>query len=259
MIEKIENYILELKSMKKYPKTLHKIGNFNLLKKLKISIVGTRKPLKYTKDYTYILSNKLSKNGVVVISGGALGVDSIAHHGAGFKNTIMILATGLKVKYPSINSKMIENIEKQGLVISQFYDNFKATTWSFVVRNELVVALGDILIVTEADINSGSMRSVEFAIEMKKKIYVLPHSLENSKGTNLLLEKGLAEPIYNIDKFINKFGEMNINENDNLDEFFIFCKKSPTLEEAVIKFQDRVYEEELNGNIVVRNGYLFLN
>jgi len=86
-----------------------------------------------------------------------------------------VLPCGINIKYPAINKNLLCDIEKQGLLLSQFKKDFKATPWSFVVRNELVVALGDVLIVAEAQLSSGSMRSVEFALKMNKDIFVLPH------------------------------------------------------------------------------------
>ena len=166
MIFSISENIPALENMKKYPKELYGIGDINLLKRPKVSIVGTRRPSNYTKHFTYLLSQALSKRGVCLVSGAAMGVDAIVHNGAGAENTIAVVANSLDIRYPAINRLLIESIEKEGLMLSQFPKTFKATPWSFVVRNELVVALGDVLVVTEADENSGSMRSVEFALKM---------------------------------------------------------------------------------------------
>ncbi len=103
-----------------------------------------------------------------------MGVDSIAHQNAGANNTIAIMANGLDIKYPNVNKSIITKIENEGLTLSQFKAGFKATPWSFVLRNEIVVSLGEILIVSEADLKSGSMRSVEYALKMGKK-YMFYH------------------------------------------------------------------------------------
>jgi len=258
MIVKVDKYILSLESMKKYPKELYSIGNMELLNRPKVSIVGTRRPSLYTQNYTRSLSKALSKRGVCLVSGAAMGVDALVHQGAGFDNTIAVVANGLDIRYPSINRHIIESIEREGLVLSQFARAIKAAPWSFVVRNELVVALGDILIVTEADESSGSMRSVEFALKMNKKIYVLPQHIDESRGTNKLLEDGLAEPIYNIESFANKFGIIPNNDNLDKDDFFYFCQTSPTLDDAILKYQDRVYAAELEGLIHIENGLVRL-
>jgi DNA processing protein len=257
MIVPIVEIIPELDAMKKYPKELYAIGNQTLLKRPKVSIVGTRRPSNYTKQFTYALAQALSSRGVAIVSGAAMGVDSIAHHAGKPENSIAVVANSLDVRYPSINKNLIEAIERQGLMLSQFPATFKATPWSFVVRNELVVALGDVLIVTEADENSGSMRSVEFALKMGKEIYVLPQQLDESRGTNHLLENGLAKPIYNIEAFANRYG-VEPSSDILKDEFFYFCQKSPTLDSAIEKFEDRVYEAELEGIIRIEGGLVHL-
>ena len=257
MIVSILEHIKELEDMKKYPKELYAIGNQELLKRPKVSIVGTRRPSNYTKQFTYSLAQSLSKRGVAIVSGGAMGVDAIAHHASKPENSIAVVANSLDIRYPAINRNLIEAIERHGLVLSQFPTTFKPTSWSFVIRNELVVALGDILIVTQADENSGSMRSVEFALKMGKEIYVLPHRLDESRGTNSLIERGLAKPIYNIEKFADLYG-IEPSVDIVRDEFFYFCQKSPTLDSAIERFEDRVYEAELEGIIRIDGGLVHL-
>jgi len=258
MIEIVKTPISALEKMKKYPKTLYALGNQELLRRPKVSIVGTRRPSDYTRYFTHNLAKALSQRGVCVVSGAAMGVDAIAHHGAGVENTIAVAANSLDVRYPSINRGLIQGIEQQGLMLSQFPATFKATPWSFVVRNELVVALGDVLIVTQADENSGSMRSVEFALKMGKEIYVLPHRLDESIGTNKLLADGLAQPIYDIEAFANRYGITPQNDGLEKDEFFYFCQTSPTLDDTILKFGERVYEAELEGLICIENGLVRL-
>lgn len=186
-----------------------------------------------------------------------MGVDTIAHTGAGEENTIAVVANGLDIRYPAVNKSLIEGIENQELLFSQFNDGFRATGWSFVVRNELVVALGDILIVTEADLNSGSMRSVEYALKMGKEIYVLPQRLDESLGTNFLLDQGKAIAIQNIETFASSFGQIAQDDVDK-DDFFYFCQTTPTFDESLKKFGDRVYEAELAGIITIQNGIVRL-
>ncbi|CAA6805754.1 MAG: Rossmann fold nucleotide-binding protein Smf possibly involved in DNA uptake [uncultured Sulfurovum sp.] len=258
MSQNISEHIQALESMKKYPKTLHYKGSVDLLKRPKVSIVGSRRLSNYTREYTYQLSKALASRGVCVVSGAAMGVDTIAHEGAGAENTIAVVANGLDIRYPAINKSLIESIETKGLVLSQFNDGFRATGWSFVVRNELVVALGDILIVTEADLNSGSMRSVEYALQMGKEIYVLPQRLHESLGTNRLLTEGKAVAITDVEQFASRFGNA-VNTDVTKDDFFYFCQNKPTFDEAILKFGDRVYEAELEGIVTIHNGIVRLN
>lgn len=253
MIKKLHSYIPELESMKKYPVEISYIGNLDLLKKPKVSIIGTRRPNQYSKHYTHLLAQKLASVGVCIVSGAAMGVDAIAHLGAGASNTIAVAANGLDIRYPTINKELIKSIENEGLVLSQFNNGFKATNWSFVVRNELVVALGNILIVTEADLNSGSMRSVEYALEMNKEIYILPHRIGESEGTTELVKKGLAKIIHDIDEFSAQFGVIAKTFND---PFLDFCASKPTFDYAVSLYGEKVYEAELDGKIKIENGFI---
>lgn len=256
-MQTIEYHISALYTMKKYPENLYYKGNLDLLTRRKVSIIGSRKPNQYAQQITYRLASELSRLGICIVSGGAMGVDAIAHRGAGSDSTIAVLPCGIDLRYPMVNKSLLENIENTGLIMSQFDPGFQATNWSFVVRNEVVVALSDVLIVTQADIDSGSMRSVEFAFEMGKKIYVIPHRIGESEGTNALLAEGKAEAIYDIDAFVGKFGMVN-SEIDKSDPFTLFCARRPTYEEAVVKFGDYIFEAELSGKIQVKNGIVEL-
>lgn len=255
-MSKIEFEIPELLSMKKYPKELFYSGNLSLLDSIKISIVGSRKPTKYSRLFIDKLSSTLSNNGICIVSGGAMGIDATAHIGAGSFNTIAVLPCGVDVRYPAVNKNLLNDIEKNGLLLSQFERGYSATPWSFVVRNELVVALGEVLVVGEAEIDSGTMRSVEFALKMGKKIFVLPQRLGESDGTNQLLRDKKAEVIYDIDEFVSRFSTNTTNTPKIKDEFMEFCATNPTYDEALAKYPQRVFEAELNGDIKIKNGVI---
>lgn len=255
MIEELLHHIPELDAMKRYPQPLFFKGNAQLLKKRKISIVGSRTPNSYTKFWTTKLSSELSKRDICLVSGAAMGVDTLVHKAATPQNTIAVMANGLDIRYPSLNTSLIKAIEEQGLCLSQYSAGEIARSWSFVKRNEIVVALGECLIVTQADENSGSMRSAEFALKMGKQIYVLPHRFGESEGTNKLLEKGLATCIYNIDSFLSTFGESSSFVQDELIEF---CKQNPNLNDILAKFGQKVFEYELDGLLEIKNGLVIV-
>ena len=258
MSQTIVDEITALNQMKKYPKELFYKGDLSLLERPKVSIVGSRRLSNYTREYTYRLARALASRGVCVVSGAAMGVDTVAHEGAGADNTIAVVANGLDIRYPAINKNLIESIENSGLMLSQFNDGFRATGWSFVVRNELVVALGDSLIVTQAELDSGSMRSVEYALRMGKEIYVLPHRLGESMGTNTLISEGKATAITDIEQFASEFGKA-VESEIIKDDFFYFCQTNPTVDETIAKFGERVYESELEGIITIHQGIVRLN
>lgn len=170
----------------------------------------------------------------------------------------MIAGTGLDKKYPAINKNMIVDIEENGLVLSQFPPNTPSLPRNFAIRNELIVALSDILIVSYADIKSGTMRSVEYALAMGKEIYVLPHRLSESDGTNKLLAEGKAKAIYDVNNFLSQFIDKEDITNSK-DDFLDYCKTNPTYEEAVLKYGEKVFEYEILGKIIIEKGKIKLS
>ena len=252
MIKKIDFHIKELDNMKIYPKELYYIGNKELLQKRKISIVGSRKVSQYSKRQIAVISKLFAEQELIVVSGVAMGTDAIAHESAGAKNTIGVAGTGLDKRYPALNKKLIQNIETNGLMLSQFSPNTESFPSNFPKRNEVVVALGEILIVSECELKSGTMHSIKFAKSMGKDIYVLPQRIGESEGTNYLLENGLAEPIYNIENFVSKIsGNKIAKETNPILEYF---RSNPFYDEAITKYPNEVFEYELSGKIVIENG-----
>ncbi len=239
---------------KKEPKKIYYIGNIELLKSPKIAIVGSRKALTYSKNITYQIAREFSKRGYTIINGGALGIDRVALEGAGAKNSIAILGSGLNYLYPSTNKDLFEKIKKEGLLISPFDIDFKPTKWSFVVRNEIVVNLAKFLIITEASLKSGSMSSANFAKKLKKDIYVIPHRINDSLGTLELLKNKEAKLIYNIEEFANSFKKITLEE----DPFIKYLKSNPLYTDAMAKYPDKILEAEINGLIEVKDARVYL-
>lgn len=254
MILEIDFHVPECECMKIYPKPLFYKGNPSLLQRQKISIVGTRRPNAYSKALTMQVARELSNQGICLVSGGAEGIDGIVHSSAGTSNTIMVSGTGLDIRYPSIHKTLIQEIEQNGLVLSQFSHQAPSLKWNFPLRNELIVALGESLIVPQADMKSGTMHSIEYALKMKKSIYVFPHRLGESEGTNYLLKEGLATPIYDIAAFVALVTKNCKQESINEDKFLLYCDTYPFYHEAVQLYADKIFEYECLGKITIENG-----
>lgn len=217
-------------------------GYLNLLYTSKVAIVGTRKPSKYTKEMTAILSAKLSQK-YTIVSGGAYGVDAIAHKNA--KKTIMVSPAGIDTIYPKINKNLIENIIDNHLIISEYEGNYMPRAYNFIHRNRIVVNISDFVIITEADENSGSMKSFEWAKKYNKKVFVLPHQIGKSNGTNYLAKTNQAEVIWDIEEFVLSLG---IEKQET---------KSMDFNEALITYGDTLYEMELNGEVKIENNRVY--
>ncbi len=247
----LESIPPSLLALPKPPKTLFYLGDVNLLSApIKIAIVGTRHPNPYVKQFCAILASKIAKAGGVVVSGGALGVDIIAHANA-LPRTIMLSPSSLEIIYPKTNKVIIQAMMNQSLVLSEYERGYMPKAHSFLERNRLVVGISDMIIIPQADLESGSMCSARFCLESHKPLFVLPHRINESLGTQSLLAKGQAQCIYDVEAFITQvFGR----QAEEYDEVLEFCKNAPRFEEALQKFGDRIFEYELEGKIMRENG-----
>lgn len=241
-------------------KTLYYCWNLELLTTRKITILGTRNPNPYAQNFTQTIAKKLSQQGITIVSGGALGVDIIAHMNS-LPNTIMISPASLDIIYPKSNTKTIIQIYKQGLALSQFTAPYTPYAFSFLERNKLVVSLGECVIIPQADLQSGSMQSANYALSLGKQIFVPPHHIGQSQGTQSLAKSGKAQVIWDIDEFIAgwcaKSCDFNLCDEktmDKQDEILEFCKGNPMFEEAFLRFGEILFEYELEGKIQRQNG-----
>ena len=254
-------------ALKNPPKAIFYKGDLLLLDSFKVAIVGTRAPNPYTKTLTAELSRAIAKYAVVV-SGGALGVDIIAHTHA-FPRTIMIAPSSLEIIYPRENAKMIQKIADSALILSEYEHNYIPQKYSFLQRNRLVIALSDIVILPQGDLKSGTNSSAKYALTLGKPIFTLPHRYNESTLTNALLARGEAKAIYNIADFIEAHilpnvsesmressansGESSYESNLESDEILAFCAKNPTFEDAFAKFGNVILEYEFSGRLVREN------
>ena len=170
-------------------------GNINLLKDFSIGIIGSRRPTPYGKYAANLFSSELSKKGVTIISGFAAGIDSESHKaatGVGGK-TIGVLGTTLDNIYPKSNTKYADEILASGnLLISEFRHDMLTLPHHFVQRNRLISALSDGLLIVEAGEKSGTLTTVDHALDQGKMIFAIPGNInsKNSYGTNKLIKSG---------------------------------------------------------------------
>ncbi|MDR1007732.1 MAG: DNA-protecting protein DprA [Campylobacteraceae bacterium] len=229
-------------------KELYAMGDLRLLERTCVAIVGSRRALLYTKNITEKLSSMLSSAGVVVVSGGAVGVDAAAHVGA-MPNTIAVLPTPLDIFYPKINNALLKKISNCGLLLSEYAQGAPISKYNFVLRNRIVTALSNALIIAQADLNSGSLRSAEYALKYGIPIYVFPHRIGESEGTERLVKNGQAKTIEDFGEFVKMFAPLA--EETPKDELLIFCTKNADLNECLKRFGDKIYEYEIDGKIAI--------
>ncbi len=171
-------------------------------------MVGSRKSTDFGLKAAYSLSARLSLSGFTVVSGGALGIDSMAHWGAlasGGK-TVAVLGSGIDSDYLKSNKKLREEIEKQGTVITEFEPKTPATKFTFPIRNRLISALSGGVAVIEAGGKSGALITAGYAMEQGKEVFTLPGSINQREydGNNALLRDG-AIPVIKADDIIEVY------------------------------------------------------
>lgn len=183
------------------PEQLYIAGNLPNEEYTYLCVVGSRKFTSYGKEACEKIIEGLKGYPIVIVSGLALGIDSIAHKKAlsiGLK-TLVFPGSGLspRAMYPKTNALLAEEIVKDGgCLISEFDPDFKATLWSFAKRNRLMSGISKAVLIIEAEEKSGTMITARLATEYNRDVLAVPGSIfsPNSKGTNKLIRLG-AVPI----------------------------------------------------------------
>lgn len=203
-------YPEKLRNIYAPPKTLYLLGNAELLNQESIAIIGCRDCTKYGAENAYKFGYELAISNVCVISGLARGIDSYAHQGAikAKGKTIAVLGSGLDIIYPPENAKLYkEIIMNNGAIITEYPLGSKPEKYHFPERNRIISGLSDGVLVVEAKKKSGTMITVDFALEQGREVYAIPGNIssDSSYGTNELIKEG-AIPVTNVnDIILNSF------------------------------------------------------
>lgn len=163
------------------PKELFFEGDFNLLlKSPKVSVVGSRDISKNGEKRAERITAELVKRGITVVSGLALGVDTIAHTVALGGKTIAVLGTPLNVVTPAGNKGLLEEIKKHHLAISQFPIGAKVYPSNFPARNKTMALISDATIIVEASEKSGTQHQAWEAIRLGRQVFILENIINSN-------------------------------------------------------------------------------
>lgn len=188
-------YPKRLKEIEKPPSRLYVLGNIEILNEVGISVVGSRTNTQYGEKMCKKFVKELLEYNINIISGLALGIDSIAHKTCleYSGKTVAVLPSGLENICKATNKGLIQEIiNNGGAVISEYENNVQADYNKFLERNRIVAGLGIGTLVVEAGYRSGTSVTARFTHQNKKTVFCIPSSLENIKGktTNELIQKG---------------------------------------------------------------------
>lgn len=201
----------EFKHIPAPPLKLFYRGNLdNFSGATRLAVVGSRKASLYGRSVTTKLVSDLASSGIVIVSGLALGIDSIAHQAALDVNgrTVAVLACGVERIYPSSHTNLANRILKQGgAIVSEYPEGTEPLGHQFIARNRIISGLSDAVLITEAAEKSGSLHTANFALDQGRTVMAVPGNITSptSQGTNNLIKAG-ALPVTTVDDVLLALG-----------------------------------------------------
>ena len=206
-----KEYPNNLKEIYDFPISLYIKGNKDILNNKNIAIIGCREASDYGKKAAKYFGYNLAKEGINIVSGLAKGVDSYSHIGnlcalmeksypqadklIKCGKPIAVVGNGLDMVYPAENKKLEEKIiELGGCIISEYPLGTKPSKMSFPARNRIISGISNAVLVIEAKEKSGTLITVDFALEQGRDVFVVPGNINsiNSVGTNDLIKQGAS-------------------------------------------------------------------
>lgn len=184
-----------LREISNPPFCLYYKGDLSIIFGPSVAVVGARKASAYGKWTAEQLGMQLAGDGICVVSGLAAGIDACAHTGAlkqGGK-TAAVLGCGVDICYPTVNYNLMQEIEKHGVILSEYFPGTAPRAYQFPMRNRIISGLCCGTVVVEAGISSGSLITAELAEEQGREVLAVPGNINqmNSMGSNKLIQDGV--------------------------------------------------------------------
>ena len=171
-------------------------GEFECLRRPKVAVVGTRGASTYGRAAAHKFAESFARAGATVVSGGAAGVDAAAHEGAmeAGGQTVAVLGTGIDQTYPAMHRQLFQRIRENGCLVSQFAAGTKPKPFRFPLRNHMIAALSDGVLIVEAPERSGALITAHSAAELGRQVFVVPANISNTnfRGSHALIRDGAA-------------------------------------------------------------------
>ena len=243
-----KNYPSILKGIEDAPVALNYRGDFDeSIFSDTLAVVGSRRITSYGKRVVEEIVSKVAKEGVTIVSGFMYGVDAAAHRAAlnvGGK-TIAVMPCGVDVIHPAYQKDLYKEIEKKGLILSEFDNGYPPSKWTYPKRNRIVVGLSKAVLAIEAEEKSGTLISVNLAVKYKRKLFAVPGSIFNptSQGTNRIIKEGLAKSVLSAEEILSFFNKSSEKRS---------AKKVEGLSENEKKVFDVLRSEAMDANSICK-------
>lgn len=238
------DYPKDLRRLSDMPIVLYVDGDLSCVNKgVSIGVVGTRKPGYESVDVATKISAQIAAAGAVVVSGGALGIDSAAHEGALLAKgkTVCVLGCGLGTDYLRENEALRREISKNGAVVTEYPPFTKASIYTFPARNRIISGMSKGVLVVEASERSGSLITAKRASEQGKEVYAIPGSVLSTAytGANRLIRDG-AKAVSDAADILSPYEAMypDIINLKKIDELPDELKSSAVAEPQIQKIKE---------------------
>lgn len=183
-----------LQSIHDPPVLLYVQGSISCLQKPTVAIIGSRAATSYGKRISGLLARELARQGIVVVSGLAAGIDGYAHSGCldGGGETVAVLGCGVDVVYPRSHAALYRQIAEQGLLVSEYPLGTPPDGFRFPARNRIISGLSLGVIVVEATGRSGSLITARLALDQGREVFAVPGRIDSKKseGAHRLIQQG---------------------------------------------------------------------
>ena len=194
------NYPASLLDLIDPPAVLYAKGHLDLLlDPNRIAVIGSRKASRYSQTAMDKIIPVLTGNGFIIVSGLAKGADAMAHKTAieSGGRTIAVTGSGFLHPYPKENGELNNIIEEDHLIITEYPPYMEPKKWNFPMRNRIISGLSKGIVVTEAHVKSGTLSTIEHALDHGKDIFAVPGSISSSlsEGPHKLISEG-AKPVW---------------------------------------------------------------
>ena len=205
------------------PRVLYGRGNIEVLQHMdrSLAMVGARKCSTYGVQVARHFGRALSNLGIIVVSGGAMGIDRASHEGAlqGQTPTIAVMGCGLNVTYPRTNRNLfLEILEKDGLLLSEYGPHMQAKSHHFPSRNRIISGMTRGTIVVEAKASSGSLITADMAINEGRDVFTIPGNVltHTCDGNHWLIQQG-ATVLTDPEQVLREYGWQKVAKYSNMD------------------------------------------
>lgn len=231
-----KRYPFALSQIKDPPPLLYVKGRrIDTIGKFSIAIVGSRMATSYGRNAAAKIASELSRSGVVIVSGLAHGIDSVAHEEASkYGLTIGVLGTGIDIVYPRSKDLVFQKVIEHGCLVSELPLGTPPAKWTFPRRNRIIAGLSMGIIVVEASKKSGSLITARIGLEEGREIFAVPGSIfsQTSEGTINLIKHG-AKCVTGADDVLEEFGYVSVKMEIPMDPVLNLLKNGPKSAEEI--------------------------